>query len=98
MLSVSATQQLAKKVETLEQENSDLQNQAKRLTDVQEQERATIAEQNAKIADQDKKIAALDAANAKLAAMAAEMEALKKAVATMQGKENGGVRTVALEQ
>jgi Chaperone of endosialidase len=98
MLNVSATQELAKKVETLEQENSDLQNQAKRLTDVQEQERATIAEQNAKIADQDKKIAALDAANAKLAAMAAEMEALKKAVATMQGKENGGVRTVALEQ
>jgi Chaperone of endosialidase len=98
MLNVSATQELAKKVETLEQENSDLHNQAKRLTTVEEQERATIAEQNAKIADQDKKIARLDAANAKLAAMTAEMQALKKVVATMQRKENGGVRTVALEQ
>ena len=98
MLNVSATQELAKKVETLEQQNSDLQNQAKRLTTVEEQERATIAEQNAKIADQDKKIARLDAASAKLAAMTGEMEALKKVVATMQRKENGGVRTVALEQ
>ncbi|HYZ71660.1 MAG TPA: hypothetical protein VE641_01185 [Chthoniobacterales bacterium] len=32
MLNVSATQELAKQVDTLEQENSDLRNEAKRLT------------------------------------------------------------------
>ncbi|HYZ74174.1 MAG TPA: tail fiber domain-containing protein [Chthoniobacterales bacterium] len=86
MLNVSATQELAKQVETLKQENLDLQSQAKRLTAIEEQERAerqTIAEQN-------KKIAALEA-------VATEMEALKKVVATMQEKENG-LQKAALEQ
>jgi K+/H+ antiporter YhaU regulatory subunit KhtT len=87
MLNVSATQELAKKVETLEQQNSELQDQAKRLSAVEEQEREERVE-----------ISALKAANEKLTAIAAEMESLKKTVATMQAKENGGVRTVALEQ
>jgi DNA repair exonuclease SbcCD ATPase subunit len=91
MLNVSATQELAKEVEALRQQNSDLQDQAKRLTAVEQQERATIAKQEADIL-------ALKAANEKLTAMAAKMEALEKAVATMQEKENGGVRTVALSQ
>lgn len=91
MLNVSATQELAKEVEALRQQNSDLRDQAKRLTAVEHQERATIAKQEADIL-------ALKAANEKLTAMAAKMEALEKAVATMQEKENGGVRTVALSQ
>jgi Chaperone of endosialidase len=91
MLNVSATQELAKEVEALRQQNSDLQDQAKRLTAVEQQERATIAKQEADIL-------ALKAANEKLTAMAAKMEALEKAVATMQEKENGGARTVALSQ
>jgi hypothetical protein len=87
MLNVSATQELAKKVEILEQENSDLQDQTKRLTAVEEQERQERAE-----------ITALKASNEKLAAMAAKIQVLEKALATMQEKENGGVRTVALDQ
>ena len=43
MLNVSATQELAKKVETLEQENLDLKNEAKRLTTIEEQQNAKIA-------------------------------------------------------
>jgi DNA repair exonuclease SbcCD ATPase subunit len=98
MLNVSATQELAKQLETLRQQNSDLQNEAKRLTAVEEQERARISEQGAAIA-------ALKAANEKLSAvesenteLKAEMEVLKKAVATIQEKENSGVRRVALQQ
>jgi polyhydroxyalkanoate synthesis regulator phasin len=98
MLNVSATQELAKQVETLKQQNSDLQNETKRLTAVEGQERATISEQGAAIA-------ALKAANEKLSAvesenseLKAEMDVLKKAVATIQEKENSGVRTVALQQ
>jgi hypothetical protein len=89
MLNVSATQELAKKVETLERENSDLQDQAKRLSTIEEQERSTNAEQGAEIAT-------LKAANEKLTAIAAEMEALKQAVTTIQEKESGGVKTAAL--
>jgi Chaperone of endosialidase len=91
MLNVSATQELAKEVETLKQQNSDLKNEAKQLTVIEGEERA-------KIAEQDKKIAALQAENAKLIAIAAKIERLEKIVATIQKKENDGVRTVALEQ
>ncbi|MBV8276764.1 MAG: tail fiber domain-containing protein, partial [Verrucomicrobia bacterium] len=91
MLNVSATQELAKRVETLEQQNSNLQNEAKRLTAIE--------------AEQGCEIAALRAANEKFNALAsenanlkAEMEALKKAVTTIQQKENSEVRTVVLEQ
>jgi len=94
MLNVSATQELAKKVEALEQQNHDLQDQNKRLTSVEEkekQERATIAEQGAEIA-------ALRVANEKLNAVVAKMEAVERAVARMQEKENSGVQTAALEQ
>ncbi len=42
--------------------------------------------------------AALKAANEKLTTIAAKMESLERAVAKMQEKGNGGVRTVALEQ
>lgn len=108
MLNVSATQELAKKVETLERQNSDLQGQAKRLTAVEEQkeqEKAIISKQEQQIAALDfanasltTEVAQLKAANERLAAMAAEMESLKKAVVAMQKKENGGIQTVALEQ
>jgi hypothetical protein len=70
---------------------SDLKNEAKQLTVIEGEERA-------KIAEQDKKIAALQAENAKLIAIAAKIERLEKIVATIQKKENDGVRTVALEQ
>jgi hypothetical protein len=70
----------------------------KRLTTLEEQERARISEQGAAIA-------ALKAANEKLSAVESEntelkakMEVLKKAVATIQEKENSEVRTVALHQ
>jgi len=98
MLNVSATQELAKQVEILKKQNSDLQNETKRLTAVEGQESGRIAEQQAAIA-------ALKAANENLSALAsenadlkAEMEVLKKAVATIQEKENSGVRRVALQQ
>jgi len=91
MLNVSATQELAKKVETLERQNSDLQNEAKRLTAIE--------------AQQGSEITALKVANEKLTSHAsenadlkAEMEALKKAVTSMQMKENDRVRTAALPQ
>jgi hypothetical protein len=89
MLNVSATQELAKKVQILEQQNSDLQNEAKRLTAIE--------------AQQGSEIAALKAANEKLTDLAsenarlkAEMDALKEAVTTIQERENSGVRTAAL--
>jgi Chaperone of endosialidase len=84
MLNVSATQELAKKVETLEQQNSELQNENKRLTAVEEEDHAEIA--------------SLRASNEKLAAMAAKIEVLEKTVSTMQEKENVGIRTAALQQ
>jgi hypothetical protein len=84
MLNVSATQELAKKVETLEQQNSELQSENKRLTAVEEEDHAEIA--------------SLRASNEKLAAMAAKIEVLEKTVATMQEKENVGIRTAALQQ
>jgi hypothetical protein len=43
-------------------------------------------------------VAQLKAANEKLATLAADMEALKKVVATLQEKENVGVRTEALKR
>ena len=80
----------------MKQQNSELQNETKRLTAVEEQERVRISEQGAAIV-------ALKAANEKLSAvesenteLKAEMEVLNKAVATIQEKENSGVRTVAL--
>jgi Chaperone of endosialidase len=82
MLNVSATQELAKKVESLEARNSELESQSKRLSALEEQERAEIA--------------ALKAENEKLTAIANELTALKKSVATMQEKRNGVVETVAL--
>jgi Chaperone of endosialidase len=94
MLNVSATQELAAKVETLERQNSELQDQNKRLTAVEEkekQERVTIAEQGAEIA-------ALRAANEKVNAMAAKIEEMEKTLTRMQEKESSGVQTAALEQ
>jgi hypothetical protein len=84
MLNVSATQELAKKVENLEQENSELRNESKRLSSIETQQGAEIA--------------AMKSVESENADLKAEVEALKKAVATMQQKENGAVRTVALEQ
>jgi hypothetical protein len=91
MLNVSATQELDRKVESLEKQNSELQNETKRLSAIE--------------AQQGSEIAALRAANQKLNALAsenadlkAEMDALKKAVTTIQQKQNSGIETVALEQ
>ena len=94
MLNVSATQELAKKVELLEQQNSNLQDQNKRLTAVEEKEKQEIVT----IAEQGAQIAALRAENQKLSAMAAKIETLEKTLTTMQEKESSGVRTAALEQ
>jgi Chaperone of endosialidase len=94
MLNVSATQELAKKVEILEQQNSNLRNENRRLTAVEEQER----QEKATLAEQGVEIAGLKAANEKLSAIAAKMESLERAVAKMQEEGNGGVRTVTLEQ
>ena len=94
MLNVSATQELARKVETLEQQNSELQAQNKRLTAVEEkekQERATMAEQGAEIA-------ALKVANEKLSSTAAKIDLLEKTMAAMQEKESSGIRTAALKE
>ena len=112
MLYVSATQELAKKVDALEKENSDFQDHAKRLTAVEERDRGTISKQAQQIAEQDSKIAALSsanttlqsevaqlkAANDKFTALAAQMEELKKAVTNVQAKVKGELRTVSLEQ
>jgi DNA repair exonuclease SbcCD ATPase subunit len=99
---------LAKKVDALEKQNSDFQDQAKRLTAVEERDRGIISKQ----AEQDSKISALSsanttlqsevtqlkAANDKFMALAAQMEALTKTVTTLQQKEKPDVRTVSLEQ
>jgi hypothetical protein len=90
MLNVSATQELAKKVETLEEENSELQAESKRLSAIETQQGAEIAATRAVESEN----AELRAENAKLAT---DMEALKKAVATMQQKENGLERAVLKE-
>jgi endosialidase-like protein len=87
MLNVSATQELAKKVETLEQENSELQTESKRLSAIEARQGAEIAATKTVESEN----AELRTENAKLAA---DMEALKKAVATMQQKENGLERAV----
>ncbi|MBV8212780.1 MAG: hypothetical protein JOZ08_06090 [Verrucomicrobia bacterium] len=79
MLNVSATQELAKKVE-----NSELQNENRRLTAVQEQNQA--------------KMVSLKASNEKLAVVAAKIEMLEKIVATMQEKGKADVQTVALRR
>lgn len=89
MLNVSATQELAKQVETLKQENLDLQGQAKRLTAIEEQQRVMISDQKGQIAEQASEIAALKD-------LASEVVVLKRAVATMQAKENGEIQTAAL--
>ena len=70
MLNVSATQELAKQVETLKQQNSDLQNETKRLTAVEEQQRARISEQGLAIA-------ALKTADEKLSTVESENTELK---------------------
>jgi hypothetical protein len=105
MLNVSATQELAKKVETLEKENSDLRNQAGRLTSLEEQQKAAICKQGQQVADLETtnssmkaRVAELEAENKRIVAMAVDMEALKKTLTIIQEKENGGARTVAFQQ
>ncbi|MBV8481869.1 MAG: tail fiber domain-containing protein [Verrucomicrobia bacterium] len=95
MLNVSATQELAKQVDELKRENSDLQDQAKRLSAVEEKEKTA---QQAKIAELEAKVASLEATNAKVSAMTTEMESLKQALATVQEKESHRVRPIALEE
>ena len=57
-----------------------------------------IRKQVSRLAALEAENAELQVANKRLAEMSSEMEALKKVVATMQEKENGGVRTAALIQ
>ena len=99
MLNVSATQELAKQVESLKKENSDLQDQAKRLTAAEEKQEQRISQQATEIADQASEIAALKTANARLSAMTTEVEALQKAVTIIQEKESRREeQTVALRE
>lgn len=71
-------------LQTLEAKESAFEKENAELKVLEEHDRAEIA--------------ALKASNEKLTAMAAEMIALRKAMAVMQEKENGGVRTVVLSQ
>jgi hypothetical protein len=73
----------------LKQENLDLQGQAKRLTAIEEQQRVMISDQKGQIAEQASEISALKD-------LASEVVVLKRAVATMQAKENGAIQTAAL--
>jgi uncharacterized protein (DUF3084 family) len=97
MLNVSATQELAKQVDTLEQQKSDLQSEAKRLTATEMEQGAKIAALGSENENLKTEVAQLKSSNEKLAAMAAKIEGLEKVVSTIQQKETGGVRTVALE-
>jgi hypothetical protein len=96
-LNVSATQELAKQVDTLEQQKSDLQSEAKRLTATEMEQGAKIAALGSENENLKTEVAQLKSSNEKLAAMAAKIEGLEKVVSTIQQKETGGVRTVALE-
>jgi Chaperone of endosialidase len=82
MLNVSATQELAKKVETLEAENAKLKGDADRLTTIEGEEKT--------------KIAALQAENAKLTAFVSRVESLEQAFNRLQTKTAS--RPVALNQ
>jgi Chaperone of endosialidase len=97
MLNVSAAQELARKVEALEQQNSELQEQAKRLTSVETEQRAEIASLRTTSASLKTDVAQLEASNEKLAGMAAKIDVLEKELATMQEKENG-LQKAALQQ
>jgi Chaperone of endosialidase len=83
-LNISATQELAKKVEALENENFELRTHSDRLSQKEQ--------------EQDNEIAELKATNQKLSAMDTDLEALKKLVATMHSKDDAGVHPVALSQ
>jgi hypothetical protein len=84
MLNVSATQELAKKVEALEAENAKLKSEADRLTTIEGEEKA--------------KMVALETEVASLKAMSAEMATLKQAIASLQIKDKSTIRPVALNQ
>jgi hypothetical protein len=84
MLKVSATQELAKKVEALEAENAKLKGDADRLTTIEGEEKA--------------KMVALETEVASLKAMSTEMAALKRAIASLQIKDKNAIRPVALNQ
>jgi hypothetical protein len=84
MLNVSATQELAKKVEALEAENAKLKGDADRLTTIGGEEKA--------------KMVALETEVASLKAMSAEMATLKQAIASLQIKAKSTIRPVALNQ
>jgi len=84
MLNVSATQQLAKKVEALEAENAKLKGDADRLTTIEGVQKA--------------KMVALETEVASLKAMSAEMATLKQAIASLQIKDKSTIRPVALNQ
>jgi hypothetical protein len=84
MLNVSATQELAKKVEALEAENAKLKSEADRLTTIEGEEKA--------------KMVALETEVASLKAMSTEMAALKQAIASLQIKDKSTIRSVALNQ
>ena len=70
------------------------QGEIEALKEQNRNQQLTLKAENAKLRAENTK---LETENAKLAAMAARMGALEKALATIQAKENGGVRTVALD-
>jgi hypothetical protein len=86
MLNVSATQELAKKVEALEAENDRLKAQQRKLA----------TEESEKMDAQNAKIMVLEAENTKLAAIVTKVESLEQAVNGLQTK--GTPQSVALNQ
>jgi hypothetical protein len=91
VLNVSATQQLAKQIEALEKENSELKAEATKRTALDEQQRATTSALEAKVAK-------LEAADEALARVAAKVAALEQAVTECQEKERDQRPGVAVNQ
>jgi hypothetical protein len=86
---------LTRAIQEQQAEIEALKEQAKNQDAAFKTENAALKAENAKLEAENAK---LQDANQKLAEIASEMEVLKKAVAVMQEKQNGGVRTAALKQ
>jgi len=90
-LLTKAIQEQQGEIETLKQQNKN-QEAAFKAEGAKE---GALEKENAELKA---RVAYLETSNSKLTMIAAEMEALKKAVTMMQKKENGSVRTAALEK
>src|SRR5260221_5354965 len=86
MLNVSATQELAKKVDALEGENAKLKSHTNRLATLEHRTEALETEN-----------AELKAQNNRLATLEAQMKALQESVSSQQNA-SAGIRPIALSQ